>query len=196
MLPEKTIDVRFLLTAVQFASVKHSHQRRKGADASPYVNHPIEVAATLAKVGSASDLELLAAAVLHDTVEDTETTFEELEHAFGKTVRDLVREVTDDKILEKNERKRRQIEHAPNLSPRAKLIKLADKTCNVREVLENPPADWSIARRREYLDWAERVVAGLRGIDPELESRFDEVVRRARERLSRPCATNPPDTSA
>ena len=174
-----------MLRAVEFAAEKHRDQRRKGAGASPYINHPIEVAAMLANVAAVLDVAILAAAVLHDTVEDTRTSPEELEAAFGREVRLVVQEVTDDKKLEKADRKRLQVEHAPYLSPAAKLIKIADKIANVREVTEKPPSDWSATRRREYLDWAERVIAGCRGVNAALESRFDETLSRAREVLSR-----------
>jgi guanosine-3',5'-bis(diphosphate) 3'-pyrophosphohydrolase len=162
MSAEKPVDVDFLLTALQFSAENHRDQRRKGAEASPYVNHPIEVSAILANIGEVRDVRLLAAAALHDTLEDTLTTPDELERHFGRTVRLLVQEVTDDKSLPKDQRKRLQIEHAPHLSRGAKLIKLADKVCNVKDVTENPPASWSLERRRAYLDWAENVVAGLR----------------------------------
>lgn len=174
-----------LLRALEFSAEKHRAQRRKGVDASPYVNHPIEVASLLANVGGVRDMAVLVAAVLHDTIEDTRTSLEEIDAAFGKEIRHLVQEVTDDKNLPKAERKRLQVEHAPQLSHRAKLIKIADKISNVRDVTDGPPSDWSVERRREYLDWAERVVAGCRGVDRALETRFDEVLRRAREVLSR-----------
>jgi len=177
--------VDLLLRAVEFAAEKHRDQRRKGVDASPYINHPIGVAAMLANVGGVRDLAILAAAVLHDTIEDTRTSPQELEAAFGREIRILVEEVTDDKSLPKAERKRRQVEHAPELSTSAKLIKLADKIANVRDVTDGPPSDWSVGRRREYLDWAERVVAGCSGVNSALELRFDETLRRAREVVSR-----------
>ena len=151
-----------LLRALHFAAQKHRDQRRKDLDASPYINHPIEVAETLARVGGVNQLAVLQAAILHDTVEDTETTLEELEEAFGREVRELVDELTDDKRLPKAERKRLQVEHAPALSQRAKLVKLADKICNVRDIAHAPPRGWSRERRVEYLAWTERVVAGLR----------------------------------
>jgi guanosine-3',5'-bis(diphosphate) 3'-pyrophosphohydrolase len=182
---QDTSGIADLLRAVEFAAEKHRDQRRKGAGASPYINHPIEVAAMLANVAAVQDVAILAAAVLHDTVEDTRTSPEELEAAFGREVRLVVQEVTDDKKLEKADRKRLQVEHAPYLSPAAKLIKIADKIANVREVTEKPPSDWSATRRREYLDWAERVIAGCRGVNAALESRFDETLSRAREVLSR-----------
>lgn len=172
-----------LLGALHFAADKHRDQRRKGAEASPYVNHLIEVAELLAREGGVSDIVVLQAAVLHDTLEDTQTTREELELAFGHEVRSLVEEMTDDKSLPKTERKRLQIEHAPHLSPRAKLVKLADKISNVRSILETPPEGWSLERRREYLDWSERVVAGCRGCNTGLERAYDEVLSLGRRAL-------------
>src|SRR5437762_7741677 len=165
-----------LLKALHFAAHKHRDQRRKDVEASPYINHPIEVAEILARVGGVTDLVILQAAVLHDTLEDTKTTPEELEAAFGPEVRRVVEEVTDDKRLPKLERKRLQIEHAPHLSARAKQIKLADKISNVRSVTQTPPADWPLQRRREYLDWTEQVVAGLRGCNASLESLYYQLL--------------------
>lgn len=172
-----------LLEAVHFAAVKHRDQRRKGEDASPYINHPIEVAMLLATEGGVSDEATLQAAVLHDTIEDTETTSEELRAAFGARVCGLVEEVSDDKTLAKERRKELQIEHSPHLSEHAKLIKLADKICNVRDVTTAPP-DWPLERRVAYLGWAEQVVAGLRGVSPALEKRFDETLAEGRRALS------------
>jgi len=166
-----------LLQAARFSAHKHRYQRRKDKDASPYINHPIEVAELIANVGGVSDLPTLLAAILHDTVEDTDTNPAELEKAFGPEVRSLVEEVTDDKSLPKEERKRLQIEHAQRLSIRAKQIKIADKICNVRDIIHTPPPNWSLERRREYLQWAEKVVAGCRSSNPKLEYRFDEVLR-------------------
>lgn len=169
-----------VLAALSFAAEKHRDQRRKGEGASPYINHPIEVAELLARVGGVADVAVLQAAVLHDTLEDTRTTKHELEANFGPDVRRLVEEVSDDKSLPKAERKRLQIEHAPALSAAARQIKLADKICNVRDVAEKPPTDWSPERRTDYLAWAERVVAGCRGTNPELERMFDEALAAGR----------------
>jgi len=166
-----------LLRAVLFSAHKHRGQRRKDEDASPYINHPIEVAELIANVGGVSDLSTLMAAILHDTVEDTGSTFAELEEAFGQEVRLLVEEVTDDKRLLKEERKRLQIVHAQQLSEGAKQIKIADKICNVRDVTHNPPPKWPLERRREYFQWAAKVVEGCRGSNPDLERRFDEVLQ-------------------
>ena len=169
-----------ILAALHFAAEKHRDQRRKGQCASPYINHPIEVAELLVRVGQVSEVALLQAAVLHDTVEDTETTFQELEERFGTDVRAMVEEVTDDKTLPKEERKRRQIERAPHLSAGARQIKLADKTCNVRDLVTKPPLDWALERRLAYLDWSERVVTGCRGANARLEREFRETLAEAR----------------
>ena len=172
-----------ILKAVEFAAEKHRNQRRKGVEASPYINHPIQVAELIARVGEVDDVEVLIAAVLHDTVEDTETTFEELEQKFGSIVRDLVAEVSDDKTLPKAERKRLQVEHAQHMSVRAKLIKIADKACNVRDVALSPPEEWDMARRNAYLGWAHQVVDGCRGTNSHLEQYFDETLDRCSEVL-------------
>ncbi len=180
---EEDNTVAAILKALDFAANRHRDQRRKGVEASPYINHPIEVAELLARVGGVADLATLQSAILHDTIEDTKTTPDELEAAFGLEVRRLVEEVTDNKRLPKAERKRLQIEHAPHLSKRAKQIKLADKISNVRSVTQSPPADWSLQRRREYLDWSEQVVAGLRGCNSNLESLYALMVEDARRVL-------------
>jgi len=166
------------IKAVAFAAHKHSDQRRKNVDKSPYINHPIALANILANKAGIRDTQILIAAVLHDTLEDTETTLRELEHEFGKKVASIVLEVMDDKSLHKLERKRQQIEHAKHLSKSARLVKLADKISNIRDVLSSPPAKWSIKRRREYFEWAERVVAGMRGTHQGLEKVFDRLLRR------------------
>jgi len=172
------------MAALRFAADKHRDQRRKDVGASPYINHPIEVASVLAATGGVSDAVTLAAAILHDTIEDTRTTAEELADRFGREVAALVQELTDDKRLPKEERKRLQIEHAAAASHRAKLIKLADKICNVRDVTHQPPAGWSDARRREYLDWTEQVVAGCRGASATLENLYDRALAEGRGALA------------
>jgi guanosine-3',5'-bis(diphosphate) 3'-pyrophosphohydrolase len=162
-----------ILHALAFAAHKHRDQRRKDPQASPYINHPIALANVLMNEGGEQDPATLCAALLHDTVEDTQTTPEELEREFGPAIRDLVLEVTDDKRLTREERKRLQIVHAPRLSRQAKLVKLADKICNLRDVADNPPPNWDLARRQQYFDWARQVVDGLRGEHPRLEAIFD-----------------------
>jgi GTP diphosphokinase / guanosine-3',5'-bis(diphosphate) 3'-diphosphatase len=170
-------ELALLLKALAFAAHKHRDQRRKDPAASPYINHPIALADVLVNEGGVTDVEVLCAALLHDTVEDTDTTHEELANAFGSRVARIVAEVTDDQALPKAERKRLQVERAAHLSPEAKLVKLADKICNLRDVAERPPESWDLARRREYFDWAKRVVDGLRGAPGEemrrLEAAFD-----------------------
>lgn len=167
--------------AVAFAADKHRNQRRKDADASPYINHPIALANVLANEGGVTDVAVLCAAVLHDTIEDTETTSEELTAIFGSQITAIVLDVTDDKSLDKHVRKQHQIEHAPHISREAKLVKLADKICNLRDILASPPADWSSERKQGYFDWAAKVVAGVRGVHPELEAAFDRLLSRHAE---------------
>lgn len=166
-----------LLKALEFAAARHRDQRRKDAEASPYINHPIALAALLAHTGGVEDLVVLQAAILHDTIEDTETTYEELLALFGKEVADVVLECTDDKTLEKHERKQRQVDRAPHKSRAAALVKLADKTCNLRDIAASPPSYWTLERRREYFDWAKRVVDGLPKVNAALEQAFDEAWR-------------------
>ena len=171
------------LRALSFAAEKHRHQRRKDKAASPYINHPIAVATVLAVEGGVDDEDLLLAGLLHDTVEDTETTFDELTEHFGEAVTGLVSEVTDDKSLPKDLRKQLQIDHAHGSSVRAKQLKLADKICNIRDISAHPPHQWPLERRLGYLTWAEQVAAGCRGVNAELEQAFDAAVARARDLL-------------
>lgn len=176
-------EVGQLLAAARFAAERHSEQRRKGARAEPYINHPLAVADILRSIGEVEDVDVLIAAILHDTVEDTATTPAELEARFGVRVRALVEEVTDDKNLPKARRKELQIEHAPHLSVGARQIKLADKTSNVADVAFNHAPDWTLERRHEYLVWSEAVVKGLRGCNDKLEENFDRVLSMARAKL-------------
>ena len=166
--------------ALQFAAEKHKHHRRKGGRDIPYINHPIAVATLLATVGGIADSDVLAAAILHDTVEDTDTTPDELVVLFGADIAGLVAEVTDDPLLSSAERKRTQEREAAFKSARAKLIRLSDKTCNVHDITFNPPHDWSVERCLDYFNWAERVVGNLRGIHAELEASFDAAISEAR----------------
>ena len=175
--------VRDVLRAARFASVKHVSQKRKGAAAQPYLNHLIEVAELVSMAIPEPDANLVAAALLHDTVEDTGTTKEELAREFGEDVAGLVAEVTDDKSLPKAERKRLQIEHAPHLSPRAQTIKIADKISNLRAILSTPPVDWDLRRKQEYFEWATRVVEGCGAPNPVLKEEFQRVVKRVVELL-------------
>lgn len=169
-----------LLAAIDFAADRHRDQRRKGVDASPYINHPIRVAMLLVEEGDVHEVAVLQAAILHDTIEDTRTTGDEIEARFGAEVRRLVEEVTDDKRLPRRARKQRQIDHASALSAAAKLIKIADKIANVQDVMAAPPRDWSVARRLDYLDWAEAVVARCRGQNRGLDALWSRVITEAR----------------
>ena len=175
-------EVGALLGAARFAADRHRDQRRKDIKSSPYINHVLSVAEVLTRHGI-EDISTLQAALLHDTIEDTETHPDELDHLFGAEVLSVVLEVTDDKSLHKDERKRLQIEKSPHLSDRAKLVKLGDMISNVTDVGANPPADWSLERRIEYLDWTEQVVHGCRGVHEWLEGQYDMALDDAREAL-------------
>ncbi len=175
-----------VLRATAFAAEVHTHQRRKGAAAEPYVNHVIEVGAALAACGA--PIAAIVAGLLHDTIEDGASagrpvTEAELAERFGGEVAAIVVEVTDDKTLPKAERKRLQVEKAPGKSQAARMVKLADKAANLRAITVSPPPSWDLARKREYLDWAEAVAAGCRGVNPALEAAFDTALALARTAL-------------
>jgi guanosine-3',5'-bis(diphosphate) 3'-pyrophosphohydrolase len=165
-------DLKKLLKALAFAAHKHRDQRRKDVESSPYINHPIALADILCNEGHVTDINVICAALLHDTVEDTDTTPEELGREFGGEIRGIVMDVTDDKTLGKAERKQRQIEHAAHICDQAKLVKLADKISNLRDVASNPPSDWDLQRRRGYFDWAMAVIDRLRGVHGPMETIF------------------------
>ncbi len=187
-----TSDTALLLQTIQFASFKHRDQRRKGSHQAPYINHPIDVATILANVGDVTDIATLQAAILHDTLEDTATSAAELEQAFGAEVTGLVLEMTDDMTLDSATRKAVQIERAPGLSRRAKLIKLGDKIANVGDITDHPPRDWTLERRARYLAWTAEVIAGCRGANAALEARYDATRARGEEviRLERDLGPN------
>jgi GTP diphosphokinase / guanosine-3',5'-bis(diphosphate) 3'-diphosphatase len=163
--------------ALEIASRKHSTQRRKDAVSSPYINHPIALVSILAVEAGIDDSGVLCAALLHDTIEDTDTTRDELAETFGSTIADIVVEVTDDKQLSKHVRKQLQIEHAPALSRAAGLVKCADKIANLRDLAECPPPDWALERRQEF-DWAKSVVDGVRDVPPGLRQLFNTAYER------------------
>ncbi|XP_069722894.1 guanosine-3',5'-bis(diphosphate) 3'-pyrophosphohydrolase MESH1 [Phaenicophaeus curvirostris] len=165
-----------LLEAAAFAAGRHRGQRRKDPEGTPYINHPIGVARILAQEAGVTDIVVLQAALLHDTVEDTDTTLPELEERFGAAVRGVVAEVTEDKALPRAERKRLQVEQAPGCSPRAKLVKLADMLDNLRDLNRCTPQGWSPQRVQEYFQWAARVAAGLRGTSPPLEAALQRLL--------------------
>ncbi|XP_037807695.1 guanosine-3',5'-bis(diphosphate) 3'-pyrophosphohydrolase MESH1 [Lucilia sericata] len=166
------------MECLQFAAFKHRDQRRKNAYQTPYINHPINVATILSVEGKIDDESVLMAALLHDTVEDTDTTFGEIEELFGTEICNIVREVTDDKTLEKQVRKQLQVEHAANASTKAKLVKLADKLDNLRDLEQILPNGWTEQRREEYFIWAKKVVDNLRGTNKEIENELDEIFKK------------------
>ena len=166
-----------VLKAAHFAAQKHAGQRRKGTAAEPYINHLLEVAELVSSALAEPDIDLVIAALLHDTVEDTGVTKEVLVEAFGSDVADLVMEVTDEKSLPKAERKRLQIVQASQISVRAQAIKLADKISNLRGILASPPADWSGERKREYFEWAKQVVDCLSAPNQMLKAEFERLYR-------------------
>ncbi|KAM9766037.1 guanosine-3',5'-bis(diphosphate) 3'-pyrophosphohydrolase MESH1 [Menidia menidia] len=172
-----TTEATLLLETVNFAAEKHRNQRRKDPEGTPYINHPIGVARILSHEGGVSDVEVLQAALLHDTVEDTDTSPAELEARFGPVVARIVQEVTDDKGLAKAERKRMQVERAARCSRQAKLVKLADKLYNLRDLNRCTPTGWTAERVQEYFVWACEVVKGLRGTNPALEEKLEELFK-------------------
>ncbi len=184
-------DLTLFLEALRFSAQKHCDQRRKDSAASPYINHPIEVAWLLWTIGGVQDESAILAAILHDTIEDTDAKPEEIRACFGDEVLKLVLEMSDDKSLPKQERKREQIAHSPRLSLRAKQIRLADKICNVHDIAFSPPDGWPLARRIDYLEWAREVIDGLRGANAMLEERFDETLALARQKLTSESEGNP-----
>eukprot|EP00112_Aurelia_sp_Birch-Aquarium-sp1_P007372 Seg1802.3 transcript_id=Seg1802.3/GoldUCD/mRNA.D3Y31 product="Guanosine-3' 5'-bis" protein_id=Seg1802.3/GoldUCD/D3Y31 len=170
-------DTQLLVEAANFAAIKHKDQRRKNAEKTPYINHPIGVAHILTNEAGITDCEVLAGALLHDTVEDTNATFEELESKFGPAIRQIVEECSDDKSLGKEERKRKQIEHAPRCSPKAKLVKLADKIYNLRDLNRETPQGWSVERVHEYFVWASKVFRGLKGTHETLDKIYKDLLK-------------------
>ncbi|XP_042198951.1 guanosine-3',5'-bis(diphosphate) 3'-pyrophosphohydrolase MESH1 [Callorhinchus milii] len=170
-------DVRGILEAADFAAKKHKNQRRKDPEGTPYINHPLGVARILSHEAGITDLAVLQAALLHDTVEDTDTTFAEIEEQFGRKVRSIVAEVTDDKSLPKQERKDQQVLHARNCSYEAKLVKLADKLYNLRDLKRCGPTGWTEERIQEYFVWASRVIAEVRGTNQLLENKLDALFK-------------------
>ncbi|BFZ15421.1 hypothetical protein BsWGS_18460 [Bradybaena similaris] len=175
---EQNLDVQLKLSkefirCVNFAAIKHKDQRRKDEQQTPYVNHVIGVAYILISEGGVSDLSVIQAALLHDTLEDTNTTFYELHAEFGEDVANLVKELTDDKSLPKLERKRLQVVNAAQASYKAKLIKLADKLYNLRDLRRSVPVGWTPERVQEYFEWAAQVVSELRGTNAAMEESLE-----------------------
>jgi (p)ppGpp synthase/HD superfamily hydrolase len=172
-------DIVSVLKAADAVARWHIHQRRKGAAQEPYVNHLLEVASLVTQATGGKDTDAVIAALLHDAIEDQGVTAETIASEFGVHVAAIVMEVTDDKVLPKAGRKREQVESAAKESREAKLIKLADKTSNLRAVATSPAIGWPVKRRLEYVNWAKSVVAGIRGTSPWLEKQFDEAAEQA-----------------
>jgi (p)ppGpp synthase/HD superfamily hydrolase len=170
-----------VLKAANVAARWHVHQRRKGAVEEPYVNHLLEVALLVAEATDGANPNIVIAALLHDAIEDSEVPREIIAAAFGDRVARLVGELTDDKSLDKQTRKRAQVENASKKSKQAKVIKLADKISNLRAITASPPPDWSVKRKLDYVDWARKVVSGLRGANRMLEEEFDRAAAAAEE---------------
>lgn len=171
-------NVSSLAKAYSLAAQWHARQRRKGKAREPYVVHLVEVAQLVTEATDGSDIDLTIAAVLHDAIEDAGITAAQIEALFGHEVAQLVLEVTDNKALPYAERKRLQIEKTPHKSHRAKVIKLGDKTSNLRSLAKSPPP-WPLERKLEYVAWSRRVVAGARGVNAELEAAFDAAAAEA-----------------
>jgi guanosine-3',5'-bis(diphosphate) 3'-pyrophosphohydrolase len=169
-----TADLPDLIEALAFASIQHADQRRKDPAATPYINHPIALVHILVSEGAVHDPLVLQAALLHDVLEDTDTSAATLRKRFGAELANVVFELTDDKTLPKQDRKQLQIDRAPDLSSHARLVRLADKISNLRDLSHAPPMDWSPVRIEAYVEWARAVVVGLRGTHVVLERLFDE----------------------
>lgn len=176
-----TLDSKILLKAIAFAADKHRFQKRKDTEGTPYINHPISVALTLMDLGGETNQDLLVAAILHDTIEDTQTSAEEISEYFGPTVLSIVLEVTDDKRLPKEERKKLQVLTASKKSESARKLKLADKICNVTDIIHHPPSSWTVERKLQYLDWVDQVLRGLAGTNSLLENKLKEQLQLARK---------------
>ena len=172
--------MNLVLKATQFAALKHCDQRREDGK-TPYIIHPISVAMILAEIGSIEDLEILSAALLHDTLEDTDTSAHELDKIFGSRVRIIVEELTDNDMLTFSQRKQMQIDNAPYLSKDATLVRIADKISNVSDVIENPPPEWNQKRCNKYVDWAEAVMNNCQKVNQDLENHFFELLTEYRK---------------
>jgi GTP diphosphokinase / guanosine-3',5'-bis(diphosphate) 3'-diphosphatase len=170
-----------ILAAANFAAKAHAGQKRKGAAGEPYINHLLEVAELVARSGSESDVDLIMACFLHDVVEDTPITQQDLAQIFNDDVASLVMEATDDKTLSKDERKARQVHTAPYKSVRAQALKLADKISNLRALLTSPPLHWTPERKRQYFEWAKAVVSGFTSPNQYLLDEFNKTYQRISE---------------
>lgn len=170
-------DVQIVVRALDFAARKHRDQRRKDPYGTPYINHPIALMHVLTEEAGLTDALLLVTAALHDTIEDTETTLEELTRVFGEETAETVLELTDNKSLPKPNRKKRQIEYASRISHAGAVVLLADKICNLRDIAKIPPPDWTLKQKQEFFDWAKEVVDNLPPANKTLEALFEDAYR-------------------
>ena len=180
---ENGLDLVKILDAAVFAAEKHQGDVRKNKQRSPYITHPLLVAEAILRIGEIQNVSILTAAILHDTIEDTETTTDDIRERFGEEVLSIILEVTDDKSLSKMVRKRLQVAHATELSYEARVVKLADKLINCRDILNDPPEYWTLKRRQDYIQWGADVLYRIRGTNPQLEAAFDRVIARAEKEL-------------
>jgi guanosine-3',5'-bis(diphosphate) 3'-pyrophosphohydrolase len=187
-------DISLILKATRFAAYKHRNQRRSDKSASPYLNHPIAVADALWSVGGIHDINTIASAILHDTVEHTKTSLEELEAEFGKPIASIVREVTDEKRLWKQARRGQGGRQVESISMSARQIIIAEKISNIETIINSPPANWSHDKLREYIAWMEEVITAFRGTDEKLEQHFDQLCIKARRQFERKRKSEAEDT--
>jgi (p)ppGpp synthase/HD superfamily hydrolase len=178
-------EVHRILNATEFAAGRHQNQARRNKEHTPYIVHPLHVAHHLLMTGHIYDADILMAALLHDTIEDTETTLDELRSHFGYKVQHLVDELTDDKQLKKEERKRIQIQKASDISLEAALIMLADKLSNLSDILESPPIGWDEERTTHYFLWAQEVIKNLPPVNPFLLDAVETVIEAYWKRLAK-----------
>ncbi|TKR96578.1 hypothetical protein L596_010579 [Steinernema carpocapsae] len=171
-------DLKLIIKASDYAARRHRNQKRKDHNGTPYINHPLGVAQILSEEAKVTDAATLAAAILHDTVEDTKATFEEIQELFGDEICHIVRECTDDKSLSKAARKQAQIDNAAHHSHKAKLVYLADKLYNLRDLERQTPIGWDRRRVHEYFKWSKQVIAQLKGTNDNLEALLDDIVNR------------------
>jgi guanosine-3',5'-bis(diphosphate) 3'-pyrophosphohydrolase len=178
------LDIEKVFDAIIFAAQKHKGQVRKGEPDSPYITHPLSVAKTIFAIGGITDTDIIIAAILHDTIEDTDTSSTEIRDNFGKKILALVLEVTDDKSFERIVRKRLQVAHAPHLSPSARILKFGDKIANCHDILHTPPKGWPLERLRNYIQWSADVIYQIRGTNAPLEAAFDQILAKTENHLN------------
>ncbi|KAI6203563.1 hypothetical protein M3Y94_00571700 [Aphelenchoides besseyi] len=174
----ETDDLALVLKAADFAARRHRQQKRKDLKQTPYINHPVGVAHILTDIGDVKDTVTLVAALLHDTVEDTKTTIEEIEWEFGTEVRSIVAELTEDKTLPREQRKKIAVDKADQLSSKARVIQLADKLYNLRDLERAIPIGWSKGHVREYVDWSRELVQKIRNTNEAIEAELDDTINR------------------